>query len=133
MAGVSLSGFRSLVGVGIVPVPTTARRLRERGYNQAKVLADGVARLTGGRCLDALRRRDGGESQVALHPEERRANVKGAFLLRDSSVERILRRDLVLVDDVLTTGATAGAAAEALEGGGARSVTLLTFARALPG
>jgi ComF family protein len=133
MAQIPLPGFDSLLGVPILPVPTTAQRLRDRGYNQAGVLAEGVARATGGELVDALWRKGGGASQVALHPEERRANVKGAFLLRDSATSLIAGRDLVLVDDVLTTGATAGAAAEVLGAGGARSVTLLTFARALPG
>jgi ComF family protein len=133
MARVPLPDLPDLAGVPIVPVPTTRRRLRDRGYNQARVLAEGVARATGGILLEALWRREGGESQVALHPEERRANVKGAFLLHDSLVERIRGRNVVLVDDVLTTGATAAAAAEALGAGGARGVILLTFARALPG
>ncbi|MEX1259077.1 MAG: phosphoribosyltransferase family protein [Gemmatimonadota bacterium] len=133
MAHVPLPGLPDLAGVPIVPVPTTLRRLRDRGYNQAGVLAATVARATGGILLEALSRMEGGESQVALHPDERRANVKGAFLLRDSSAAEIRGRDILLVDDVLTTGATAVAAAETLGAGGARSVTLLTFARALPG
>jgi ComF family protein len=133
MARVSIPGFDSLRGVPVIPVPTTRRRLRERGYNQAEVLASGVADASGSLLVHALFRRDGGESQVALHPEERRANVKGAFQLRDSEAKWIQGRDVVLVDDVLTTGATACSAAETLCEGGVRSVALLTFARALPG
>ena len=123
-----------LGGRTIVPVPTTRKRLRARGYNQARMLADAVCRGLGETLVDALQRREGGGSQVVLHPGERRANVVGAFSVsyrRDVS-KAIRDRDLLLVDDVLTTGATAGSAAEALRDGGARSVVVLTFARALP-
>jgi ComF family protein len=133
MTRVALPEFDTLKNTPIVPVPTTARRLRDRGYNQAVVLAAGVASATGGILLEALSRKGEGASQVALHPEERRANVEGVFLLRQPAAASLRGRDVVLVDDVLTTGATAGAAAEMLATGGARSVTLLTFARALPG
>lgn len=116
----------------IVPIPTTPGRLRARGYNQAEILAREVALEWNTDLLDALVRREGGESQVALHPDERRANVQGAFLLREGAAERVRNREVILVDDVLTTGATASAAAEVLGAAGAGSVSLLTFARALP-
>lgn len=132
MARIALPNGGSLAGRVLVPVPTTARRLRERGYHQAEVLARALAREGGGHLLPALVREGGGESQVALHPDERRTNVKGAFQLRDSARRRIRGGEVVLVDDVLTTGATAIAAAEALVEGGADGVVLLTFARALP-
>lgn len=119
--------------VPVVPVPTTPGRLRVRGYNQARLLAEEVARRSGSRLVDALQRRDGGRSQVSLHPDERRANVDGAFSVRPEARGLIGNADLILVDDVLTTGATASAAARALGEGGARTVRLLTFARALPG
>lgn len=119
--------------VRIVPMPTTPGRLRARGYNQARLLAQEVAIRTGWTLVDALDRRGGGPSQVALPPEERRANVEGAFSPRAEARSHIRDKDLVLVDDVLTTGATASSAARSLGDGGARSVRLLTFARSLPG
>jgi ComF family protein len=117
----------------VVPVPTTPGRLRVRGYNQARLLAEEVAHRSGMTLVDALERRDGGRSQVALHPDERRANVEGAFSVRPEARSLIRNASLILVDDVLTTGATASAAARSLGEGGAAAIRLLTFARALPG
>ncbi len=119
-------------GLPVVPVPTTPRRLRARGYNQSRLLAQRVAERTDGQLTDALERRTEGVSQVALHPGERRANVDGAFSLRPGTESLIRDRHLVLIDDVLTTGATASAAASVLGDGGAATVFLLTFARSLP-
>jgi len=133
MGHLSLPGFDGLGGVSFIPVPTTARRMRERGYNQAEVLAFALAENSNGIVVQALARRDGDGSQVALQRGERRANVQGAFLLLDAEIPGIEGRDVVLVDDVLTTGATAVAAAEVLGAGGVRSVSVLTFARTLPG
>jgi ComF family protein len=132
MARVPLPGIPGLAGSTLVPVPTTRARLRARGYNQAGALARSLARLTGANVVEALERKDGGGSQVALHRGERRANVQGAFTLGSTSAKELEGTDVVLVDDVLTTGATASEAAGALCEGGVRSVTLLTFARALP-
>ncbi len=113
----------------VVPVPTTIARVRARGYNQAGLLADEVARRLDLPTHDALGRRRSPASQTTLSPRERRENVRGAFAPGDS-VPRGAR--VLLVDDVLTTGATAGEAARVLRGAGAGPVTLLTFGRALP-
>lgn len=124
------------VGAGrriVVPVPTTAARLRERGYNQAALLAAGVGRGLGVPLHDALERGGAGRSQTALAPAERRENVRGAFRARRSARRTVAGADVLLIDDVLTTGATAGEAARALTDAGASTVTLVTFARALPG
>ena len=121
---VAVSSFRV-----VVPVPTTERRIRLRGYNQAALLADGVAAELDLPVAHALRRRMGSGSQTALTPAQRRANVRDAFA--GQPVPEVRGGHVLLVDDVLTTGATAGEAARALSGLGAASVTLVTFARAL--
>lgn len=115
----------------VVPVPTTPARRRLRGYNQARVLARVVARERGLALLDALDRAER-RTQVRLGPAERRRNVHGSFSLRPSRRSRIVGRKVILIDDVLTTGATAIAASSTLEEAGAEVVHLLTFARALP-
>jgi ComF family protein len=116
----------------VVPVPTTARRRRQRGYNQAALLAAEYALRSGLECVEALERTAGGGSQVSLTPAERRSNVRGAFAAVSAEAGRIRGRHVTLIDDVLTTGATAGEAARALERAGAQGVSLFTFARALP-
>ena len=117
--------------VPVVPVPTTRKRLRARGYNQARVLAVEVAGRIGAPVVDALDRRGDGRSQISLQPGERKANVESVFGLSKGAA-RVAGGPVLLVDDVLTTGATAAAGAEALGSGGVTSVTVLTFARALP-
>ena len=117
----------------VVPVPTTPSRERERGYNQAELLAERVAEVFGLPLVKALRRVDGGGTQVALHRHQRRSNVEGVFRPVDARRVEVRGSPVLLVDDVLTTGATAGAAALVLEAMGARDVHLLTFARSLPG
>lgn len=116
----------------IVPVPTTAGRLRQRGYNQAAVLAETVSRILGVRVEDALLRPSSERSQTSLDPGQRRDNVRDAFRL--SPTARSVRgATVLLIDDVLTTGATAAAAAGVLHGGGASRVVVATFARAMSG
>lgn len=117
----------------VVPVPTTPRRLRRRGYNQADLLAGAYATGVGLPRERVLLRREGGGTQVSLAPAQRAANVAGAFRLSGSGEgARIRGRHVLLVDDVLTTGATVSAAAAALERGGASGVSVIAFARAVP-
>jgi len=116
----------------VVPIPTTRRRMRSRGYNQARLLASAVSEEVGRPLREALERRHGGPTQVGLHPAQRRANVKRAFVVRDDAIVVLSGARVLLVDDVLTTGSTAGAAARGLVQAGAAEVFLSTFARACP-
>jgi ComF family protein len=116
----------------VVPVPTTPRRLRARGYNQAELLARSLADARRLPLTAALERRGEGDSQTSLAPTERKENVRGAFRARRSARANVAGADVLLVDDVLTTGATASEAAGALAELDPASVTLVAFARALP-
>jgi ComF family protein len=110
------------------PVPLPAARLRERGYNQAELLARSLGRLLGWPVGAALSRDDARRRQVRLGRNERRENVKGAFHARPGSTDG---PPVLLVDDVLTTGATAAACALALRGVQERVTGVVAFARAL--
>lgn len=114
----------------IVPVPLHRWRLWKRGYNQAAELAKAIAKRAQAPLIhDALvRHRATGASQ-GMSPAERRRNVRGAFRVANGTKPRLAGRCIILVDDVLTTGATADACARTLLRAGARSVKLLTLAR----
>jgi ComF family protein len=132
MARVSIPDLASRRTV-VTPMPTTAVRVRERGYNQAGLLACAVARLRGLPLAEALKRVGATASQTSLPPSERKANVRGAFSVDPSCPVPVEGSHVILVDDVLTTGATAASAASQLASAGAHAVTILAYARALPG
>jgi len=131
MAALRLPDDAAAEAMLCVPVPTTPLRRRQRGYNQAELLAAAFARATGRTMRPALERRNGGGSQTALQPIARRANVAGAFRVPGTYAAGLRRAHVLLVDDVLTTGATAAECAHTLVAAGARCVTVITFARAL--
>lgn len=111
----------------LVPVPLHPRKERERDFNQSAELAHTLAALTGLRCVQALKRIRYTESQAGLEREKRLQNLKGAFAIR----RMVKDRDVLLIDDVFTTGATANECARILKkDGGARRVAVLTAARA---
>jgi len=115
-------------GAAVVAVPLGRKRRLARGYDQAQLLARAVARARGAALLSAaLRRARETAPQVGKSRPERLRNVRGAFV---ADAARVRGRDLVLVDDVVTTGATADACAHALVAAGARSVHVLALARA---
>ncbi len=123
----------------VLPVPLHAKRQRRRGFNQAALLAAALsaelsevrAKVRGIRVSaeDCVRMRDT-RPQTGLRAPERRKNVDGAFEV--PRPERVHSRRLLLVDDVITTGATVNACAQALLDAGARSVSVVTLARAHP-
>ncbi|MCE9601466.1 MAG: double zinc ribbon domain-containing protein [Gemmatimonadetes bacterium] len=117
--------------VALVPVPLASVKERARGFNQAERLADAVAVHWGIPVWpDALARTRATPSQTRLTPGERLANVHGAFLASASYADRLRGRHVILVDDVLTTGATLNACANALFAAGTRTMSYLTFGRA---
>ena len=112
----------------VVPVPLHAARLRERGYNQAALLAREMARQVGLAVNEhVLVRQRATASQVKLDASQRKENVRAAFRCLNDGLDG---KRVLLIDDVYTTGATLEACAVALYDGGARSVHALTLARA---
>lgn len=113
----------------VVPVPLHPRRERERGFNQSWLLARRLGAAWGlAARTDVLARRVATAAQTELGAAARRANVRDAFTVRRP--ELVAGRHVLLVDDVLTTGATAAACAVALRVGGAATVGVVTVARA---
>jgi ComF family protein len=114
----------------MIPVPLHWRRLWARRFNQSALLAQAISRETGVAVADtALRRVKATAQQVGLTQSERAQNVQGAFRVPPDRKAEVAGRRIVLVDDVLTSGATSDACARALLRAGARNVDLVVFAR----
>ncbi|WP_084143649.1 ComF family protein [Methylocapsa acidiphila] len=114
----------------LVPIPLHRRRLFLRGFNQANALAQGVSAASGVPVDPfVLARVKATPSQVGLSRTQRAINLQGAFRVPAERMARVEGRSIILVDDVLTSGATVNAASRALLRAGARQVDVLVFAR----
>ena len=131
--GAALARRWTRVGTGtevVVPVPVHAERERQRGYDQAALIAAVTARELGLPLALALERGRATVAQYELGRDERAANVVGAFRLRNDVASRVvIGRWVLLVDDVVTTGATLAACATALRRSGAVAVSAIAVAR----
>ena len=114
----------------LVPVPLHPRRLRQRLYNQSALLARALCRETGMALgLEVLERVRDTRTSRGLSRSARAANVRGAIRVGARGKARVAGRNVLVVDDVMTTGATVEACARALLRAGARNVDVVTFAR----
>lgn len=111
----------------IVPIPLSKARYRKRGYNHAKILADGLGKKLDIAVMDGLKRIRETKPQFGLKREERIQNVRGAFALKKSLKK--FPEHMFLIDDVLTSGSTLAEAAHILKHAGAKHVWGVTFAR----
>lgn len=133
--GAAIARRWARVGVGatlVVPVPVHAERERRRGYDQAALIATVAARILDLPMAGALERERATLAQFELGRDERASNVAGAFRLRTSdraAGAAVAGRWILLVDDVVTTGATLGACGNALRRGGAVAVSAIAVAR----
>ena len=137
--GLGLFG-RWLVGAGrelladtdlLVPVPLYRGRLWQRRFNQSALLSYEIARLTGLPVdVMALKRHRATRSQIGLSEQARRKNVTGAFTLAPRHHDQFSNKNILLIDDVLTTGSTVDACARTLKKAGAARVDVLVLARA---
>lgn len=114
----------------LVPVPLHRGRLISRRYNQAALIAQALGRVSGlPVCVDALRRIRATPSQGRMNRSQRERNVAGAFAVADRRRDRVGDARIVLIDDVMTTGATLAACVQPLLHAGAANVDVLTLAR----
>src|SRR5437763_1657029 len=116
----------------VIPVPLHVRKLRERGFNQSELIAKAALKLNpAGERLTlapkALERRRETRSQIGLSSHQRRENMRGAFAVTDS--DQVYGHEILLVDDVLTTGTTASECVRVLCGSGPSKVWVATVTR----
>jgi competence protein ComFC len=111
----------------LVPVPLHPTRLRQRGFNQSLLLAQHAGELLNVEVKEALIRTRRTDAQVSLGPQQRKANVAGAFTVQPNIA--LAGLSIVLIDDVVTTGSTLSACAEALTVAGAASIKAVSLAR----
>lgn len=119
-------GDRILPGTAAVPVPVHASKRRERGYNQSRMLAEGLAGMKGLRVCDVLVKSRMTVSQTTLERDRRVSNVVGCFRSRKPESFRLDRA--LLVDDVVTTGSTLRECARALLAAGAKEISACAVA-----
>lgn len=117
----------------LVPVPLTRARLRERGFNQADLLALALSRRTGWPIERLLRRERGGPALARLGRRERERVAARSYSINPDSLPLVNPHpEVLIVDDVITTGATGVACAEALGTAGAQCLGIVSFARTNP-
>ena len=117
----------------LVPVPLNASRYSERGFNQSSLIADEISKNVQITCLkDCLKRTGASKPQSSIHTiEERLKNLTDRFHMRGKYKEVIMGKNILVFDDVLTTGATSSACARTLYDEGAGRIDILTLARAV--
>ena len=125
------AGRRCLDGADfLVPVPLHYQRRIKRRYNQSALLARALAKVSASKFdPDILERIRPTPTQGGRSASGRRRNVQGAFRVREAAIERLQGRKIVLIDDVMTTGATLESCARTLKRAGAKEVAALTLAR----
>jgi ComF family protein len=137
MLAEAIATLEPLLGDGpvfVIPIPLHAGKLRQRGFNQSELIAKAALKLnSAGGKLELqdriLERRRETQSQIGLTRHQRRENMRGAFAV--ASPELISARQVVLVDDVFTTGTTVSECARVLRRAGASKVWVATVARTL--
>ena len=113
----------------IIPVPLAKKRVRQRGYNQSDLIAEGLAQTIGlPMCTDIIMRTSFKRSQTAMTTEQRIQNVKDAFVLLKP--DDIKGKHIILVDDVVTTGATVCSISEELQKAGDVKISIVSWGAA---
>ncbi len=123
LTGVLLNNFSDANLITFVP--STKKRLKERGYNQSKALAEELSRTINIPCIEVCQKIKDTDRQATLNADERLDNLRGSFKITSGEVKN---KNIVIVDDVLTTGATTDYIARLLKKAGATKVYVLTIA-----
>jgi len=111
----------------LIPVPLHKSRYRERGFNQSEIIAEEISKITNVPVLkNALKRKKNTKDQTNLSPQQREENVSGAFVV--TQPEMVNDKRIILVDDVITTGATMNECAQMLKQAGAEKIIGMTIA-----
>lgn len=119
--------FNFLKSDFLIPVPLHKSRHRERGFNQSEIIAEEISKATGVLVLkNVLKRKKNTKDQTNLSPQQREENVRGAFTV--TQPDRINGKNIILVDDVITTGATLSECARMLKQAGAEKILGMTIA-----
>ena len=112
----------------IIPIPLFCKKIKKRGYNQAYKLAEEIGKILSLPTINALERIKDTPTQTALDFKERKANIKGAFKCIDRSIKN---RNILLIDDVYTSGATIKEACKVLRENGVNKIYVLTLAHTM--
>lgn len=112
----------------IIPVPVSKKRLKERGYNQAELVARQIAKVLDKRLVtNCLYKSINIVAQSTLNKEEREENIKGVYEVKNK--DNLLNKKVLLIDDIYTTGSTANECCKVLEEAGARKIGVMTIAK----
>ncbi len=114
----------------IIPVPLHPKRLLRRRYNQSALISNHINRLSGVDTIpDLMSRKKNNVPQASLSKKERLQNVKGAFSIKKKYINILQNKNIILIDDVMTTGATVSECAKVLKKSGASKVEIITLAK----
>ncbi len=123
--------FNRISGLSLilVPIPLSKAKYKKRGYNQAEILAKELGKKLNLEVLDCLERTKETVTQVGLSKNERKENIKGAFVVKKKYEESLKNMNILIIDDVLTTGATIYEATMVLKKSGSSKIWGVAFAR----
>ncbi len=118
----------------IIPVPMSKDKQMQRGYNQTALIAEGVSKSLKNKGFEleyenVLHKKEGINQQAKLNKEQRIENVKGAFFVDDFGIEYIKNKNIVLIDDIFTTGSTVNECSRILKQVGCGNILVLTLAK----
>ncbi len=124
------SKVKSIKSITVIPIPLDPKKQKDRGFNQAEVIARTFCQITGYRLQgNGLEKVRSTQAMFGLNPTERQANIKQAFRVRKSLEKQLASNPVLLLDDIYTTGATATEAAQSLRSKGIKVIGIAAIAK----